>query len=832
MFDHIRQDLRYTVRGLRAKPGFTSAVIITLALGIGANAAMFGIVDRMLFRPPPMMRDPGTAHRLYYYSTFRGKETASGGGQYARYVDLGKATKSFSSFAGYSRRDIAVGVGESAREMSVAAVSASFFGFFDAPPILGRYFSAAEDAVPSGEPVVVISRPFWSTHFGDRKDVIGSKLQIGPTIFTVVGVAPEGFVGLWADQPPVAYIPITNYGATQAAGFKWLKNGETWWTTYHWGWMSGIARRRPGVSSEAANAELSTMARRSYQNDVGADAKGRTPIELVKPHAIAASILSERGPNESSLAKVATWVGGVSVIVLLIACANVANLLLARALRRRREVAVRLALGVSRARLLSQLLTESVVLALCGGIVGMIVAQWGGAALRAALLAKSAPTVVFRDPRTILFAGGAALIVGVLSGLAPILQATRASNTLVDDLKAGAREGTYGRSRLRSALLIAQGALSVILLVGAGLFVRSLENVRSTRLGYDVDPVLLVDLNMRGVKLDSARDDQLRQRILDAARRTPGVERASFAVAVPFWSMWSVSLFVQGIDTVSRHGQFNLNSVSPEYFAAAGTRVVRGRGFTDQDTRGAPLVMVVSQGMAKALWPDRDALGQCVRVNADTMPCRTVVGIAEDIHQQSISADSATYSYYMPAEQFHGPWSFILRTRGDAAQAAESIRRALQHEMPGASYVTATPFRTIVGPQTKSWELGATTFVAFGALALTLAAIGLYSVIAYNVAQRTHEMGVRVALGAQASDVIRLIVRQGVTHGAVGLAIGALAAIGAARWIKPLLFNESATDPAVFALVTVVLLGVAVAASWIPARRAARIDPQVALRSE
>ena len=832
MLETIRQDLRYTLRGLRAKPGFATAVIVTLALGIGANAAMFGIVDRMLFRPPPMLRDPALTHRVYVYQTYRGKERASGGYQYARYLDLAKSTTSFSTTAGYTRRDLAVGVGDAAREMGIGVVSASFFDLFDAPPVLGRYFTAAEDTPPAGQPVVVLSHAFWSTRFGERKDAIGSRVQIGPTIFTVIGVAPKGFVGLWPDQPPVAFIPITNYAASTSAGFGWLaKDRRTWWRTYSWGWMSMIARRNPGVTIERANADLTQAMRLSYLSQLE-EQKGSTPINLAKPRAIAASVLAERGPNGSSVGKVAAWVGGVSVIVLLIACANVANLLLARALRRRREVAVRLALGVTRGRLFSQLLTESVVLALLGGLVGMVVAQWGGAALRAALLAKSAPAAVFSDARTIVFAGLTALLVGIITGLAPLLQATRGKLTLAEDLRAGAREGTYHRSRIRTTLLVAQGALSVILLVGAGLFVRSLQHVRGQRLGYDVDPVALVELNMRGVKLDSSQNWQLTHRLLDAAKATPGVTHASLSAAIPFWSTWSIRISVQGIDTVSRLGQFNLNSVSPDYFATFGTRVIRGRAFTDQDTRIAPKVMVVSQGMAKTLWPGKDPLGQCVRVGADTMPCTTVVGVTEDIRQQSFAGDSGVFIYYLPETQYAGRGGLMVRTAGPATKFADGLRRSLQREMPGASYVTITPFSEIIGGVTKSWAMGATMFVAFGALALLLAAIGLYSVIAYNVAQRTHEMGVRIALGAQVRDVVRLVVIDGVRLGAIGLVIGTMIALASTRWVKPLLFEESPRDPAVFVLVTAVLLGVTVAASWIPARRAAKVDPQVALRTE
>ncbi len=828
--DWLRRDLRYTLRGLRAKPGFTAGIVITLALGIGANAAMFSIVDRMLFRPPPMLRDPAMVHHIYYYLTYRGRSDPRGNVQYARYRDLSSLTHSFSQTAQYTRRDIAVGVGESAREMSIGVVSASFFGFFDAPPVIGRYFAAAEDSISNPQAVAVLSHAFWSERFGKRRDAIGSKIQIGPSIYTVIGVAPAGFVGLWADRPPAAYIPITHYAAEQAAGFSWLKKGQLWWGTYSWTWSAMMARRAPGVTIAQANADLTNAMRQSYLRQL-VEQKGATPIERAKPRAIVASILSERGPNESSVAKVATWVAGVAVLVLLIACANVANLLLARAIRRRREVAVRLALGVSRGRLFSQLLMESVVLALAGGVAGLVVAQWGGSTLRAVLLDKAASAPVLTDPRTILFAGGAALVVGLLAGLAPLAQASRANANLVDDLKSGAREGN-ARSRLRAALLVVQAALSVVLLVGAGLFVRSLNNVRSVRLGYDVAPVMLVDLNMRGETLDSTHTDQLMHRLLETVKSVPGVTNASFNRAIPFWSSMSRSLFVAGIDTVERLGEFDFNPVSPEYFKTFGTRLVRGRGFTDLDNANAPRVAIVSRAMAQVLWPGREAVGQCMRINADTMPCTTIVGIAEDIRSRRISGDSAQFMYYLPAAQYNGAGGLMVRTAGPATHYLEAVRRRLQREMPGASYITTTPFSDVIGGETQSWELGATMFAVFGVLALVLASVGLYSLIAYNVAARTHEMGVRVALGAQARDVIQLIVRDGVKLGGAGLVLGAIAAFAAARWVKPLLFNESPHDPLVLAFVTLALLAVTIAASWIPARRAARVDPQVALRTD
>ena len=835
--DDLLQDIRYAARGLRNRPGFTLAVVLTLALGIGANASIFSIVDRLLFRAPPMLAHPALTNRIYVAQSDRGREGVWPGIAYARCLDFARWTTSFARIAEFSTPKLAVGTADDARDMQVAAVSASFFGFFDAPPALGRYFTTREDAPPTGTPVVVLSHAFWEIRFGARTDVLGATLQIGPVIYTVIGVAPAGFTGLWPTQPPAAYIPISAYAAT--SGFQGSA-GDEWWQTYHWNFAQMIAERKPGVTVARATADLDNAYRRSYavQRDVSPDIP---PVERARPRAIVASVLAERGPNETKVGKVATLVAAMAIVVLLIACANVANLLLARALRRRREIAVRLALGVSRGRLIAQLLTECVLLALLGGAAGMLVAQWGGTALRSLFMPDGEITSVVGDPRTLVVVAAAALVAGLLTGLAPVWQSRRAD--LTHDLKTGAREGTYHRSRTRALLLVVQGALSVVLLVGAGLFVRSLRHARELRLGYDVDPVAIVDLDMRGVKLDSAHAVALRQQLLERARNLPGVEHAALHISIPFMKTLDgrngipVDLRVDGVDSVDRLGEFYLDAVTPDYFATTGTRLLRGRGIGAQDAAGAPGAMVVSEAMAKVLWPGENPIGQCVRVStystaAKEPPCTYVVGVAEDIKGASLS-EGKSYYYYLSAAQFYPQQTGLyVRVRGDAGEQVETIRRTLQPLMPGASYVTVTPFAEVIGGQMRSWRLGATMFVAFGALALLLAAIGLYSVISYNVGQRTHELGVRITLGAQASDVLGLVVGQGVRLGAAGVVIGGIIAFSGARWLKPLLFQESARDPMVYAVVAAVLLAVAALASYVPARRAARVDPNVALRAE
>jgi predicted permease len=823
--DVLLQDLRYAARGLRARPAFTASVILTLGLGIGANVAMFGIVDQLLIRPPAYLRDPNRVHRVYLTSVSDGRDVTDGFTEYARYLDFARYTKTLDAIAVLAGNQFAVGVGEEAKEMQIGIVSASFWSFFDAKPALGRFFTASEDSIPTGSPVTVLSYAFWQARYGGSPDVLGKTMQIGPVPCTIIGVAPPGFVGIPDQGMQAAFIPATLYGY----GVSSARGQADYYNRYNWGWLSVIVRRKPNVSLEATNADLTNAYRLSWAAE-RAISRNTPAAEVARPRAAAGPVVLERGPNATPVAKVALWIAGVATVVLLIACANVANLLLARALFRRREIALRMALGASRRRLLAQLLTESLLLGTLGGMAGIAAAQWGGAILRSLFLTDVATADVVRDVRTLAFAGAAALIAGVMTGLVPAMQAGRAA--LAPALKTGTRDGTYQRSRTRTMLLVLQGAMSVLLLVGAGLFVRSLHNVRSMRLGYDVDPVLYVHLNLRGLRLPPDQRAELARRLVNAARAIPEVESAARGISVPFWSTEGLGFVVPGVDSIRRLGHFTLQMASADYFATTGTRILKGRGFTEADRADGPLVAVVSEGMAEAVWPGKDAIGQCIKIDRVTDPCRMVVGVAENIHQNSLT-ENQRLQYYLSIEQMR-PYeaNVFVRTRGDAGAHAETVRRELQKLMPGASYVTATPMREIIDPRQRSWQIGATMFLVFGLLALVLAAVGLYSVIAYSVAQRTQEIGVRIALGAGVRDVVTLVLGEGMRFAIVGIAIGGGVALWASKWIGPLLFSVSPKDPAVYGLVAVVLVAVALLASAIPATRASRVDPNVALRSE
>jgi predicted permease len=828
LLETIWSDIRHAARGIRQKPGFAAAVVITLGLGIGANAAMFGVVDRLLFRAPSFLADPGRVHRVYLVRTYDGKEQPGSHIHYTRYKDLERWSHSFDLTAGVSESEAAFGVGPDARQMRVGGVSATYWAMFDARPALGRFFGAAEDTTPTGARVVVLSYPLWQSRYGGRADVLKESIRIGNATYAVIGVAPRGFFGV-AAPGPAAWVPITSWAAAE---FTWNPGDlSNWFQKYNISWMQMLARRKPGVSVENATMDMTSAYLRSYAAQ-RAVSPSTTPAELTKPHAVLGPVLAERGPQATAVSKVASWVMGVAFIVMLIAAANVANLLLARSLSRRREVAVRRALGVTRGRLLRQLLTESLLLAVLGGAVGVAIAQFGGAILRTQFLQGVNDVSVIGDSRTLIFAAIAVLLIGMLTGLAPALQSSR--DDLTTSLKSGVREGTFHRSRTRTGLLLLQGGLSVVLLIGAGLFVRSLIKVRGLRLGYDVDRLLFVSIEERGEKLTADEKNGLRSRLLARAQSLPGVESASRAVTVPYWMTWDESIWVPGLDTAvtNRMGSFTLQASTPEYLKTAGTRLLRGRFLEASDTRSSPAVIVISEAMGKALWPGQEPIGKCVRVGGETHPCAQVVGVAENIRSASFEDDPMLHYYRSIDQASPDQGGLLVRVSGSPEQMGETIRKALQADMPGASYVTARPMKEVFEPNIRSWRLGATMFVAFGALALVLAGIGLYSVIAYNVVQRTHELGVRAAFGARAGDLIRLIVKEGLRVTAVGMAIGVGAALIGGRWVSPLLFREKAHDPWVIGSAIVLLLGAGLLACLIPAARAARVDPNVALRTE
>jgi predicted permease len=816
------QDLRYAARGLKATPGFTAAVVLTLGLGIGANAAMFRVVDRLLFRPPPYLLDPPATHRVYLQWMQDGKTRTDRGIQYTRYLDFQRATSSFDLMAVFATRTMAVGSGQDARELPVSAISASFFDFFSARPVIGRLFGSDEDRRPVGAPVVVLGHEYWRTQFGGRRDILGTRVQIGNNLCTIIGVAPRGFVGVPDGAAPAAFIPVTLFAGTSTQNEK----VSDYYTDYHWNFLELLLRRRTGVDLAAASADLTQAYHQSLRLEETQNAGG-PPLVLTQNFAVLGPTQLERGPEAGADVKVVTWVSGVALMVLLIAAANVGNLLLARAFRRRREIAVRLALGVSRARLVSQLLTETLMLAAAGGAAGLVFGQLAGRMLRTIFLPGEPALRVVDDPRTIATVVAITLLAGIAIGLVPIIAAGR--EDLAMTLKAGTRDGTYQRSRARSALLIVQSTLSVLLLIGAGLFVRSLHNVRSIRLGYDVDHLLYVSRHLRGARMKGVEQAAQVNELIARARAIPGVTGTARAVTVPFSSSWSMPVVIPSLDTARRRGVL-LQATSPDYFATMGTRILQGRGLAESDREGAPPVAVISEAMSKRFWPGKSPIGQCFKQRADTTPCITVVGVAENIKVRSLTGESGLYCY-LPIAQFHeDEGGVFVRTRGSADEFVETLRRQLQGAMPGASYVRVVPMHRFVDPQRQSWESGAKMFLAFGLLAHILAALGLYSVIAYNVAQRTHELGVRIALGAGGRHLTRLVVGQAMRFAVAGAIIGGMIALWAGRWIAPLLYETSPKDVTVFAVVIATLLLVAAAASAIPALRASRVDPNVALR--
>ncbi|HKT07621.1 MAG TPA: ABC transporter permease [Gemmatimonadaceae bacterium] len=815
--DGVRQELAYTVRQLCRAPGFTIAVVISLALGIGANATMFGIIDRVLLRPISGVVAPDRVVSIGEMRRFGGVPYRNTTLSYPAYTDYRDHVPAFSAVgAATEPQDVSLGRGEGARSIQVMFVTPSYLALTGARPALGRFFTPDEDRLPSGADVAVVTHGFWERELGGASDALGTALDIGTRRFIVVGIAPPDFTGL-QHGPVDVFVPLS-------AGAELEFGHQDWATTRFDFWLQIYGRLAAGASPAAVETQATAVLRSVATKPD--DSTSRVVVRSVAP----------ASDDSGADIRVAKLLAGVSVLVLLIACCNVANLLLCRAVQRRREIAVRLALGIGRGRLVAQLLGESLVLALSGGAAAVLVVRWGGALVRRLLLTNWAWEGSGVDGRVLVFTGVVALLVGIGVGLLPAMQTS--APELWRDLKEGVREGFGRRARARSVLLLAQATFVVVLLVGAGLFVRSLVNVDRVQLGMDTGRVLVGTMDLGRSGYSQPQVEELYRRMQARVQQLGGVASASVGVAMPFRSSFAAEFRIPGRDSLPavQDGGPYVNAVDAGFFRTLGIRIVRGRGFTDEDNATHARVMVVSQTMARLFWPGVDPIGQCVIFASDSLPCTRIVGIAADAHRDQVVQKGDVLQYYVRLEYaaaFMTPRVLFVRPAdGDVARWIAPVQRAMESSAPGLPYANVRSMQSLLEPQLRSWELGASMFAIFGGVALALAAVGLYGVISYGVAQRTHEVGVRVALGAQRADVVRLVVGQAVRVTVAGLVLGLVLVSVGVRWVEPLLYGVSGHDPLTLGIVCGALLGVALAASAFPAKRAASVDPVRALRAE
>ncbi|MEX2179762.1 MAG: ADOP family duplicated permease [Gemmatimonadaceae bacterium] len=821
--DVLRQDLGYAWRSVRRTPGFTAMVVVTLALGIGVNAAVFTILDVLYLRPPSGLRDAGELRRVWFVTSgsrmMDGKGRTSTTANMFMYRAVVEASGRPRNFALYTT-DNALTLGRSIAGPTVRGVmaSANYFTVLGAKLALGRFYTAQEDSLGAGSRVVVLGHRFWQREFGGDTAMLGRPIEIGLEAYTVIGVVAPEFTGLDL-QAADAWFPL---GAPPGWGSgRWWESPNAWrFTIIFRSWEGG------------GDAEFEQRATAAY-------VASNREVWPVNPDTLGSvrtgSIIEARGPGtQGQDLIISTRIGGVAVIVLLIACANVINLLLARAVSRRRELAVRLALGISRGRLIRLLTTETVLLAAFAGAAALAAAWWGGALLRALLF----PEVTWYDSvlqwRVVVFGAAVALLCGVVAGIVPAVQASNPQ--LVPALKEGAREGSAHRSRLRGALVITQAALSVMLLVGATLFVRSLQNVQGLDIGYDAKVLLFGTVNFdQGESMPASVKAAEMARVAERLRARPGVEGVAGARYAPMWAISWMTFYWDADSSFSLGRNIpTWQPVTSSFFETVGLRILRGRAF--EDGTGAPREMVVDEAMAHQLWPGAEALGRCIRFEKRENPCYTVVGIAETSRQSRVIEEGMKPQYFIPIgnqpEEGRLATLLIVRARPDLVGAVSAgMTSSLRQAFP-AGHPTVTPMTQNLEPEYRPWRLGATLFTAFGMLALIVAVIGIYSTVAYGVTQRTREFGVRMALGARVGDVLRLVVGEGLRVVVIGIAVGIALALAAGKLIAALLYGVEASDPGVMLLVAAVLLVVAGLAALGPAWRAARVDPVVALRSE
>ena len=815
--DTWRQDANHAWRSVSRTPGVTIVIVLTLALGIGANGAMFTLLDRLYLRAPDGVAEPAQVRRVWveHFRTYDGVPFTSQAMHYGMFGVVRAAFGDPSRMAVYNgmaavRLSREAGAPTARREFA----SANYFAVLGLRPARGRFYTAEEDRLGAGAEVVVLSDAFWRRHFGADPAIVGKTMTLGAQTFTIIGVTAPGFTGLEL-QPVDMWAPL---GAMQS------RNGEPWWQSTNTYSLRAIMRVHD-VASVGAFEQHATTQMRAF-NRQGGNA-GDTLMNVY-----AGSIIEARGPGAAdSEVAISVRLGGVSAVVLLVACANVINLLLARAMQRRRETAVRLALGISRWRMMRLVVLETGLLALLAGVAALLAAHWGGSLLRTLMLPDIEWVTPVLDLRVVAFTLLVTLIAASIAGIIPAVQSSRVD--LTNSLKAGARAGVRRRSGLRGGLVVVQAALSVVLLVGAALFVRSLRNVQNLDIGFDADRIIVG--RIRFAVGETPAGAELGAGIRDVAERLaghPGVESVARATLDPMLGLSWLDFHVSGADSVSSFDA-TFTGVSAGYFRTVGLQMLRGRNFSGNARDNE---VVVNEAMARLSWPGRDALGQCMHFEARANACYRVVGVVQNSARDKVIEDTRPAHYYLPVdnvpgEGWHGE-AIVVRAAPELAVAAsQSLRTALKTAFP-TSLPEATAMHEYLEPQYRPWRLGARLFTAFGLLALLVAIVGIYTTVSYGVTQRTHEFGVRMALGARVRHVLAQVLGEGLRTVIYGVVAGIALALAAGRLVAALLYGVAPHDPLALLIVAGILVGVGIVAALVPAWRAARVDPLKTLRAE
>ncbi len=812
------QDLRYALRMLVKSPGFSFVAILSLALGIGANTAIFSLVNALLLRPLPV-HDPKS---LVIVSTTDQRNPGTLPLSHLNFKDLRAQNGAFSDMAAITFNQVNYSHGQESEQIPVQIVTANYFSLLGAEPAVGRGFRPEEEA--QATPVAVVSHGFWERSLGSDPNAVGRTVTLNRTPYTVIGVAPRHFTGVFLGGGPALWLPMSRQVVVL----------PEWYETRRGLFINGLARLKPGVTAEQARSNLRTVFA-NLEQAFPVDNKGRsaTAVPLLQAR------LNPNGQGANVLVQQSTVLMIVVGIVLLIACANIANLLLSRASKRRREVAIRLALGAKRSRLVRQLLTESLLLSILGGIAGMALAWWTLDAIVAARLPLPFPIdrgALSLDPRVLGFTAALAILTGILFGLAPALQASRPD--VVPVLKnelipaATGRRGVRAFFTLRQLLVVAQVALSLMALIAAGLFLRDLQHAQRIDTGFETEGVLVMNFNLLREGYTPARGQVFYDQVVEKAGALPGVQGAAIAQAAPLAGGFARSVFPEGADTTTT-GRIlvQVNTVGSGYFQTIGIPLVRGRDFTRADTAAAPKVVVVNETMAQQFWKGEEPLGKRFKFFGDE-DYTTVIGVATDSKYNQVAEDAQNFIYQPLAQNYTPQATLHVRSAGDAASLASAVRSAARELDPSLSVFNIRTLEEQVSESLQPLQMNVIILAVFGGLALLLASIGLYGVASYSVAQRTREIGVRMALGAQPSSVLGLVLGQGMVLVAAGLLIGLVAAYSTAGLMRSLVVGVSPHDPATFAVTALVLGLVALLASYIPARRATRIDPLIALRTD